>query len=355
VALLYTKMKVFHYPEKLADLPARSGEMLPPLHIRIKPTNACNHSCAYCAYRRDNLQLGKDMRVADSIPREKMLEIVEDLGDMGVKAVTFSGGGEPLAYPHLLETARALRDRSIRIASLTNGGLLHGEVSEFLAHEATWLRVSMDGYDAASYSAYRRVPDTEFGRVMDNMRRFKAHGGPCYLGVSLIVDARNQGHVFEHVSRLKDLGVDSVKISPCIVDNDGEANNAYHRPFFALVAEQAERAEAELNDDGFTVYNAYHELDTKFVKHYHWCPYSQILPVIAADQGVYPCQDKAYNNDALLGSLKGRRFRDFWRENREAFFRLDPSRDCNHHCVANAKNLLVHEYLGADPVHLPFV
>lgn len=355
MSLLYTKMKIFHYKDKLDSLPA-SGEILPPLHIRIKPTNVCNHNCGYCAYRAENLQLGQDMDKTDSIPREKMAEIVEDLIEMKVGAVTFSGGGEPFVYPHLLETARALRAGGIKVASLTNGSRLTGELAEFFAHEGTWLRVSLDGYDDASYARYRGVKEGAFTQLMENMTAFKALGGPCYLGVSLIVDENNQGHVFELLTRLKATGVDSVKVSPCIIDNDGAKNNAYHRPFFASVAEQVDQAKKELDSPDFLVYDAYHELDAKFDKPYRSCPYCQILPVIGADQNLYPCQDKAYNLDeGLLGTVRDKRFKELWFSDKNRFFKIDPSEHCRHHCVANAKNLLIHEYLDADPEHLEFV
>ena len=35
------------------------------------------------------------MVARDFIPKAKMMEIIDDLVDMGVKAVTFSGGGDP--------------------------------------------------------------------------------------------------------------------------------------------------------------------------------------------------------------------------------------------------------------------
>ena len=79
MSLLYTRMKVFHYKDKIDSLPASRPEVLPPLHIRIKPTNACNHKCSYCAYRHEDLQLGEDMSVRDMIPRDKMREILEDI------------------------------------------------------------------------------------------------------------------------------------------------------------------------------------------------------------------------------------------------------------------------------------
>ena len=64
------------------------------------------------------------MDLRDRIPREKMMEIVDDLIEMDVRAVTFSGGGEPLIYPHLAETVQRLAAGGIRIGCLTNGAAL---------------------------------------------------------------------------------------------------------------------------------------------------------------------------------------------------------------------------------------
>lgn len=352
---LYSKMKVFHFKEKLDSLP-RDKAMLPPLHIRIKPTNACNHRCGYCAYRADNLQLGQDMREADAIPREKMLEIVDDIIAMGVRAVTFSGGGEPLAYKHLTEVLDRLAASPVRFATLTNGALLSGPVAKLFAQGGSWVRLSMDGFDAASYAAYRSVGLDAFAGVMANIEAFKALGGPCLLGVSYIVDEKNAGHVFDMVRRIRDAGADSIKISPCIVANEGTVNNAYHARFFDTVRDQVDRAKAAFETDGFEIFDAYHKLEEAFDKDYDWCPFSQVLPVIGADCNIYPCQDKAYNLETgLLGTIRDKRFKDFWAGAKDAFFKVVPSTVCRHHCVANAKNRLILDYLGVDPDHLGFV
>jgi MoaA/NifB/PqqE/SkfB family radical SAM enzyme len=356
MSLLYTKTKIFHFTDKLDSLPRQSAEIKPPLHIRIKPTNVCNHNCCYCAYRSENLQLGKDMVQKDSIPRDKMLEIIDDLIEMGVQAVTFSGGGEPFCYPHLAEIAEKLAISPIQFAALTNGSNLKGRVAEIFSQHATWLRVSMDGWDGPSYASYRKVKTDEFDKVMANMKNFKKLAGPCYLGVSFIIDKNNAAHVFEFIQRLRDTGVDSVKVSPCIVDNDGAENNRYHRPVFEQVKEQVARAKEKLAGEDFEIYDAYHELEEKFKKSYNWCPYLQILPVIGADLHVYSCQDKAYNlEQGLIGSIESCRFKTYWLSNKEKFFRINPSEHCNHHCVANEKNKLVLEYLQADQRHLGFV
>ena len=353
---IYTPMKIFHFKDKVDSLPKEVETIEPPLHIRLKPINGCNHRCRYCAYREDSLQLGKDMQISDSIPKEKMMEIVEDIIDMGVKGVTFSGGGEPLFYPHLVDVLKRLVDSPVRFATLTNGGLLKGEVAELFAMHGSWVRVSMDGWDNASYSRYRGVQDGEYDTILANMAAFKKYGGPCKLGVSYIVDKENVGHIFDAAKNVRDMGVDSVKISPCIVENEGSANNAYHAPFFDLAREQVDRVMKELAGPDFEVFDAYHLLDERFDKEYTWCPYIQVLPVIGADQNVYSCQDKAYNlEEGLIGSIKEKSFKEFWFDDKEKFFAINPSCHCNHHCVANAKNKLLLDYLDADQEHLGFV
>ncbi|GBD95703.1 MAG TPA: radical SAM protein [Nitrospirae bacterium] len=356
MGILYTKMKIFHYKDKIESLNMNTDKIMPPVHIRIKPTNVCPHNCRYCAYRADNLQLGKDMRLADYIPKKRMMEIIDDIVEMRVKAVTFSGGGDPFYYPYLLDTVRKLSKTPVKFASLTNGAGLNGEVAEIFAHKGTWLRISMDGWDNESYSFYRKVPEGEFTKVMNNMEDFKKLGGGCFLGVSLIVDRKNSDHVFDFIRRLKEIGVDSVKVSPCIVSNDGEANNEYHRPVFEKVKEQMKSAMEDMDDKDFEIFDAYHELDNKFIKEYTWCPYLQILPVIGADLNIYPCQDKAYNlEEGLVGSIKDQSFRDFWFNDKNKFYKINPSIVCNHHCVANTKNKIVLEYLDTDKEHMGFV
>jgi len=78
--------------------------------------------------------------------------------------------------------------------------------------------------------------------------------------------------------------------------------------------------------------------------------------VIGADLNIYSCQDKAYNlEQGLIGSIESRRFREFWFSDKNTFFKVNPSTDCDHHCVSNEKNRLILEYLGAQRDHLDFV
>ena len=85
-ALEYNKEKIKSDVSSIEKIKEKN-DILPPIHIRIKPTNICNHNCWYCAYHQDDFQLGQDLVMKDSIPEAKMMEIIDDISDMGVKAV----------------------------------------------------------------------------------------------------------------------------------------------------------------------------------------------------------------------------------------------------------------------------
>lgn len=356
MGILYSKLKMFHFKDKLDSLPAENPQILAPLHVRVKPTNICNHDCWYCAYRRDNIQLGKDMAVRDHIPEPKMMELVDDFIDLGVKAVTFSGGGDPLCYPYLAKTALRLADAGIKIAALTNGALLTGEVAELFAACGSWIRVSVDGWDGRSYAGYRGVSEKEYDRVVKNLTGFRKRSAGCLLGVVIIVDNKNYSHVYDLIRLFHDMGLQSVKVAPCFTSNDGDENNRYHAPHFNQVKEQIQRAISEFQSASFEIFDSYYEQLCTFHKSYDWCPYIQINPVVGADMNVYSCHDKAYNLDeGLLFSIRDSSFKEGWMSDKRQFFKIIPPCHCNHHCVVNEKNKMILEYLELDRDHLVFV
>ncbi|MBT3534218.1 MAG: radical SAM protein [Rhodospirillaceae bacterium] len=351
---IYSSLKAMHYHHSLDAMQA--GDLPAPVHVRIKPTNVCNHNCYFCAYRTDDVSLGEDMVVRDRIPREKMLEIVDDLIAMNVRAVTFSGGGEPLLYPYFVETVERLAAGGIKMASLTNGSRLKGKVADALAAHGTWIRVSIDGWDGPSYGEYRSVDEGVFEAVMTNLTEFSARRSECVLGASIIVDHRNAPHIYELTKRLKETGVAHAKVSPCIIANSGAENNAYHDDFKDVVKAQIQKAK-DLDDSDFHVVDHYHGMEIDFSKPYQNCAFAQMLTVIGADCKVYTCQDKAYTESGTLGDISNRGFREFWfsDENRDRLAAIDPNRSCQHHCVADAKNRLLDDYLSLAPDHLAFI
>ena len=350
----YSSLKFLHFKDHLQAM--EQDRIVSPVHIRVKPMNHCNHSCWYCAYRTDDLALGDEMQEQDSIPAEKMLELAYEFVDIGVKAVTFTGGGEPLLYKPLPEVIEILAEGNVRVAALANGSNLKGRIADVFAQHGTWVRISIDAWDDESYVKSRGARSKDFSRLIENIRAFTARDTECVLGVSFIVGHDNYKHIAEVCTLFKDCGVNHVKISGAVVSNDAAGNNTYHQKIKQDVALQINEA-MDLMDDTFTILDHYHDLEERFEKKYQTCPFLQFLTVIGADQAVYTCQDKAYTNTGHMGSIANNTFKEFWfsDENQNFLRTFDPSSQCQHHCVSHAKNLAIHEYLSLDKEHGYFI
>ena len=68
-----------------------------------------------------------------------------------------SGGGEPMLYKGLPAIVERLGRAKVKVASLTNGSNLQGDMADSFAEWGAWVRVSLDGWDDASYAAARQL------------------------------------------------------------------------------------------------------------------------------------------------------------------------------------------------------
>jgi MoaA/NifB/PqqE/SkfB family radical SAM enzyme len=223
----YSDFKIFNFPEKLNSFTA--GEVKAPLYVRVKPINLCNHGCFFCVYSTgfrvrdggdmEHIQSGmhEDMQEMDTIPTEKMMEILYDLSRIGTKAITYSGGGEPLMHPDIVDIMRRTLDLKLDLSIITNGQNLAKERAQVLAN-AKWVRVSMDYTDGTQMKRFRNVPEKSFDAVIRNMENFaKIKNKDCDLAVNYIVHRSNYKNLWEYTNLLKSCGVENVRFSPMYV------------------------------------------------------------------------------------------------------------------------------------------
>lgn len=350
----YSYLKIFRHHDKLEAI--RNKEVTSPLYVRIKPINLCNHHCYYCSYEDANLGLRSEFKEKDKLSREIMLGIIRDLVDMKVRAVTFSGGGEPLLYAHIVEAMKLIIGQGINLSIITNGQLLCDERAEVLGN-AKWVRVSMDSCHAEKYAKIRSIPEKAFYKVAENIKAFSEIKSPsCELGMNFVVNAENAGETYEMARFAKNLGVDHIKMS-AVITKDLEA---LHAPFRKSVVEQVRRAQKDFEDDAFKVINKYEfdfELNAQFSRSYSRCPIQQIITVIGADAKVYLCHDKAYVPGGDLGDLSKMSFKELWfsESTRKRFTEFDAKKECNHHCVYDQRNILINSFLDLDEEQVNFV
>lgn len=349
----YSNLKIFAHSKEL-DAIGR-GERVSPIYIRIKPTNYCNHNCYYCSYADSALGLRDSVNRQDQIPWEKMREIIRDLDEMGVKAVTFSGGGEPLVYPHIVETMQGMLGAGIDISVITNGQLLKGDRAETLQH-AKWVRISFDSADAETYGRVRKIPHSAFDEVCKNIHDFaQIKGDNCELGVNFVINHENANQVYRMAEMVKELGVNHIKYTARVTKDLFD----YHAPFRESVVEQIHKAE-ELSDAKFRVINKYEgDFDSALVFHrgYEKCYINRIFCVIAADSKVYYCHDKAYVVSGVVGDISNRSFKELWFDSEvvRRYKEFDPCIECNHHCVYDDRNELLNTFYSLDRKHINFI
>jgi molybdenum cofactor biosynthesis enzyme MoaA len=121
-----------------------------------------------------------DMKRIDEIPVNKMMEILKDLQKIGVKAITYSGGGEPLIHKDIIPILKKTLEYNIDLSILTNGQNLRGEIAEIMT-KAKWLRVSMDYWNMDTFKKSRRRSNKMFLQIIENVLHFSRIKESCNL------------------------------------------------------------------------------------------------------------------------------------------------------------------------------
>ena len=93
-------------------LKIKSGILPVPRMAVIYPTYLCNFRCSHCMY--NNMRYSKK-----NYPLRKLKGLVDELSQIGTKAVVFCGGGEPMMYPHLKEIIKRISRNGLEFGIIT--------------------------------------------------------------------------------------------------------------------------------------------------------------------------------------------------------------------------------------------
>jgi MoaA/NifB/PqqE/SkfB family radical SAM enzyme len=360
----YSNLKFLHHPNRLQVL--RDGGQIAPVHAQLIISDLCSHACSFCSYRWEgnvsnqlfhvlNNDGKKNHNPARFIPIEKIRELIDDFVTMDVKAVQFTGGGEPTLHPQHLEAFQYALDNGREISLVTHGCLLKPETIETLMR-ATWVRVSIDAGTPATYASIRRVAESQFRKATDNLRllchRRDETGSPVVIGVGFVVTKENWREVVQAAELAKELGADNLRIS-AVFQPDGAT---YFADFYEAAATQCKIAES-LSDSRFKVVNMFGNRLADLTlgsPDYPRCGYMQWTTYIGGDLNAYRCCTTSYNEQGLIGSLKNQRFVELWNSQakRDDFETFD-ARGCER-CMFNNQNRAI-AYATAKPTHENFV
>lgn len=155
------------------------GEQLPlstPFSLHIFPSFYCNFRCSYCLHSLDSSTLSEMGFKKQMMDMEIYKKAIDDLTafDRRLKALIFSGHGEPLLNKHICEMVAYAKGKNIaeRIEIVTNGSLLTHEMSDGLIEAGLdRLRVSLQGITSEKYKEISDV-DIDINNLIENLEYF---------------------------------------------------------------------------------------------------------------------------------------------------------------------------------------
>lgn len=351
----YSSYKIVHHPGILANL--KEQKDIVPTQVHFVPTNRCNQSCSFCAYRCVGYSSSETFVDQDEISTAKSVEIIKSMAESGVKAIQFTGGGEPLVHKGIESMLDAAILEGLDLAMVTNGMKLEGRSAEMLAKHGSWVRVSVDAGTPETYSSIRRTPLKIYDRVIENLTKFAAmKEQDCILGVGFVVTKENYKEVYACGELMKSIGVDNFRISAAFTSE----GSSYFDSFRDAAHELCVATKRELEDEGFTVFNLFDDRDgdlTIETQDYDFCPIKSLVVYVGADLGLYTCCVQAYNKNGLIGSLKGQTFLELWNsESRKEYYRKhNPRHSCKIPCMFSRKNDVINYMIKPNPKHTNFL
>jgi MoaA/NifB/PqqE/SkfB family radical SAM enzyme len=321
-----------------------------PLIVELDTTEACDLACPGC--------ISEEIMVGNKLSSERLMQLGEELKEIGVKGVVLIGGGEPLAHPAIGDFIRYLGENDIAIGITTNGTFIHKHLEE-IARYANWTRVSMDAATTEMFSILRPTKGggSKFDLVIQNMKNLaKVKKGK--LGYSFLVRTEIEGEgivsniheIYDAAKLARDIGCDYFEIKPSYQYK----GNAVH----SLVKHDKRRLEearreierlSELVTENFSIIKAITldaslrgEEETLQPKEYTSCPATELRTLITPS-GVYVCPYWRGKSQFNVGNILQNSLKEIWHseQRRKVQQWLNPSKHCGFNCLRHETNLEV--------------
>lgn len=306
--MIYSPFKAVRHEDRINKM--RRGEMVFPTHAQIDITNACNHRCPYCFYRvARNETLNALFHEDDFIPRETMIRFLDELSELNIPAVQYTGGGEPLFHPDFREILTHTIRKGFEYALVTNGGLVDASWIPLFRH-AAWIRFSLDAASEEIHARSQGTSGKEFEKTIKTIEHIVRDCPDVIMGISFVINPINYREIFKAAEQAKALGAHNIRLSIAYTPKGPSLLSRQ----WGEIESQAARAK-ELEDDNFKVFNlVLSHLETLQYKKkgYKTCGYQYFTVAIGADGVVYPCCTLKYNPVSAFGNINKESFLDIW-------------------------------------------
>ena len=314
------------------------GELLPPVEASLDPIHRCNLACKHCNSNRYVKRDDKAARMTD----EHLLDLMEFLGDWGVRAICFGGGGEPTLHTALHKAISMAAAKGMKTSIATNGTNMPPELLDAVPL-TRWVGVSLDAGNKNTYKALKG--SGVFNKVLANVESMvKVAGKGCDISIKFLISEVNQGEILEACKIAKDLGVRDFHVRPADYSHQGmgELSGQIGNVDIGLITDQFYECRI-LETNEFRVFTVVHKFDRDFrpLKRFKQCYAAPLTIQLCADGCVYFCVDQRHRTNYILGKHipDPKQILEFWggKEHLDLVF-CDTPYSCKTRCTYGVYN-----------------
>ncbi len=326
----------YHYKE-VSDM--FEGKLEAPIYVEISPTGICNHKCLFCHYN----YLGHEGK----FKKGKMLELVKELAQVGVKSLVFAGNGEPTLHMDTIEAIKLAKSLGLDVALSTNGALLKEESFEILVNCLTWIRFSFNAGSEENYAFVHQAKSDDYDKVVNNIKKLKATkdrlNSRITIGTQYVLIPENKDFALEHGKMLKELGVDyfSIKHFYNHSHNKFEVVENISDEFIENLSNEAQKL---CSSDFNFIVRSTSNLNSQRV--YNTCYGLELILFIDEEGDVYSCFSHQHDKKTIIGNIFENSFKDIWSSTQKKNS-IDYINDCidKNSCQPNCRHHQINNYL----------
>lgn len=279
-----------------------------PIYLEVGVSGGCNHRCVFCAF--DFLKYKPSF-----IEKNCLKKFIRQAADAGVKAVLFSGEGEPLLHKDFAEILGFTRKKGIDTALVTNGVLMRKEISAKILKYLCWVKVSLDAGLEKTYSFVHGTNGHDFHTVLSNLREAvkirNKNDYHCTIGVQSLLLPQNIQEMGILAKTVKKIGADYLAIKP--FSPHAASKNKIHFNLKSAALVSLEKKLTSYSDDSFRLIlrkQAVAKLKEK--KPYRNCLGLSFAAHLAVSGEVYPCNAFVGVKKYSFGNIGSRDFKEIW-------------------------------------------
>jgi radical SAM protein with 4Fe4S-binding SPASM domain len=288
------------------------------------PTDHCNLDCFFCYTEAQR-------KIAAELDWDVLHRTLDEGVKMGVKGVSFGGGGEPLIYKKIGPLLDFIHEHNLSIDSIkSNGTAITAHMADRLVRAGLRnVTVSLNETEPDAYAKMNQCSPRLYDAAMRGIHELVAAkrrlGTATETSVQLFIWRENYRQLLEKLDKLLATGTDLVYVNTMDqLPKDQYMNDEQRAEFAELVREAMRRSGRQLRLN--LTHEGLERLAQEMFHTYGVVPSDQVLtpnrieycyigwysPVVAANGDIYPCCHFSADQGRRLGNLHDASLRDIW-------------------------------------------